>query len=590
MKKVVKGLISLVLISGLVLSMFSFNGLKADAAETLTGTSTGAHGDIVVEVTVSDDGVIEAIEVVESGENEVLSETAYEQVIADVLSTNSLEVDIVSGATQSSQGLIDAISNAIESAGITLAAVQNQTSEENETQPTEYTYDIVVVGAGGAGYAAAIEAADAGKKVILIEKLPVVGGNTLISGGEMNAPGNWVQENLKLDGDSVEVYYEDTMKGGDNVGDPEMVRTLAENALPAAEWLRDFVGVEFYDDQLFQFGGHSVERALIPKGHTGQELIIKLDTKAKELGVDILVNTPATSLIQNEEGSVVGLIANQNGVEMTFHANDAVILTTGGFGANIEMRKEYDLSMDERYLSTVSEGSQGDGITMGVEIGAAITNMDSIQTYPVADPETGRISLLADTRFNGAVLINQEGERFVEELERRDVISKAILDQTGGYAYQLWTDELDQISNSKELHVGEYESLLERDLLVVTDTLEEAAEHFDIPVEALLATADKVNEYAEIGDDKDFNHRSGVGSLQEGKYYLMKCKPSVHHTMGGLVINPQAQVLDEAGNPIEGLYAAGELTGVIHGKNRLGGNAVTDIFVFGRIAGQEASK
>ena len=590
MKKVVRGLISLVLISGLVLGMFSFNGLKADAAETLTGTSTGAHGDIVVEVTVSDDGVIEAIEVVESGENEVLSETAYEQVIADVLSTNSLEVDTVSGATQSSQGLIDAISNAIESAGITLAAVQNQTSEENETQPTEYTYDIVVVGAGGAGYAAAIEAADAGKKVILIEKLPVVGGNTLISGGEMNAPGNWVQENLKLDGDSVEVYYEDTMKGGDNVGDPEMVRTLAENALPAAEWLRDFVGVEFYDDQLFQFGGHSVERALIPKGHTGQELIIKLDAKAKELGVDILVDTPAASLIQNDEGRVVGLIANQDGVEMTFHANDAVILTTGGFGANIEMRKEYDLSMDERYLSTVSEGSQGDGITMGVEIGAAITNMDSIQTYPVADPETGRISLLADTRFNGAVLINQEGERFVEELERRDVISKAILDQTGGYAYQLWTDELDQISNSKELHIGEYESLLERDLLVVADTLEEAAAHFDIPVEALLETAEKVNEYAVTGEDKDFNHRSGVGSLKEGKYYLMKCKPSVHHTMGGLVINPQAQVLDEEGNPIEGLYAAGELTGVIHGKNRLGGNAVADIFVFGRIAGQEASK
>lgn len=589
MKKLVKVIVTLAMISGLVLGIFSFNGAKINAAETFTGTSTGAHGDIVVEVTVSDDHIIEAIEVVESEENEVLSEAAFEQVIKDVLATNTTEADTVTGATASSQGLIEAIRNAIEAAGITLAAVESQASQD-EDQVTEYTYDIVVVGAGGAGYAAAIEAADAGKQVVLIEKLPVVGGNTLISGGEMNAPGNWVQENLKLEGDSVELYYEDTMKGGDNAGDPEMIQVLAENALPAAEWLKDFVGVEFYEDQLFQFGGHSVERALIPVGHTGQELIIKLDAKAKELGVEVLVNTPAISLIQNEEGRVVGLTADQDGTEVTFHANDAVILATGGFGANIEMRTEYNPDMDERYLSTVSEGSQGDGITMAVEIGAAVTNMDSIQTYPVSDPENGRLSLLADTRFNGAVLINQEGERFVEELERRDVISKAILDQTGGYAYQLWTDELDQITNSKELHVGEYESLLEREMIVVGDTLEEVAAHFDIPVEALLETAEKVNGYAETGEDKDFNHRSGVGSLKKGKYYLMKCKPSVHHTMGGLVINPQAQVLDEEGNPIEGLYAAGELTGVIHGKNRLGGNAIADIFVFGRIAGQEASK
>ncbi|XJS10958.1 flavocytochrome c [Aerococcaceae bacterium WGS1372] len=577
----------LLLLLAVIMSVLPTQSVNAEVFE---GVGQGKHGDVKVEVTIEEEK-IQSIEVLDSQENEVLAEPVYQSLSDAIIDSNSIEVDVVSGSTATSEGFLQAVQDAIKKSGIALAAVSNDDAEEsNETE--EDTYDVVIIGAGGAGLSASIEAAEAGKSVLLLEKMPAVGGNTLISGGEMNAPGNWVQEKLGIaDKDSVELYYQDTFEGGNEKGDPEIIQVLAENALASAEWLKDHVGVEFYEDQLFQFGGHSIERALIPHGHTGQELIIKLKNKADEVGVTTYLDTKATKLIQDENNRIVGVEATHNdGTNYVFHANNGVIITSGGFGANVEMREEANSEYGEEYLSTVTVGSTGDGLVMAEEVGAALTNMSSIQTYPVANPETGMISLLADTRFDGAILINQEGQRFVEELERRDVISKAILEQTGSYAYQLWNDELDQISHSKELHEAEYNELLESELLVVGDTIEEVAEHFDIDPAALQETVDKVNQYAKDGKDPDFNHRSGLRSLEKGKYYLMKCKPSVHHTMGGVVINTQAQALDTEGNVIEGLYAAGEATGVVHGENRLGGNAIAEAITFGRIAGQEIAK
>lgn len=585
-------LLSILLVASLMFSLAACGGkdtAKTDDNGTVVvqGVGEGKHGDIKVEVSFADNK-IKDIKVLEQKENEVLAEPVYTQLKQDVMNANSAEVDAISGSTVTSKGYLDAISDAIAKSGLTLAAAGASSNTEKNKEEAEQTYDVVVIGAGGAGFSAAIEAKKAGASVVLLEKMPTVGGNTLISGGEMNAPDNWVERALGITDDTADLFYEDTMKGGDNLGSPEMVRILADNALVSAEWLRDEIKVEFLPDHLFQFGGHSRKRALIPVGHTGAELITKLKAKTDADQITIKTNMKADTLLTNDQGKVTGVTATSgSGDKITFHANKGVVIASGGFGSNIEMRKKYNPEMDEKYMSTDTPGSTGDGIVMAESIGAKLTNMESIQTYPICNPETGVISLVADSRFDGAILINQEGKRFVEELERRDVISKAILAQTGGYTYQLWNQGIADIGKTIEAHQDEYDQLVKQGLLYKADTLQEAAEFFKIDVNALKDTVKKVNEYAKTGKDLDFKHRAGLKSLEQGPYYIQKAVPSVHHTMGGLVIDEKTHVLNEKGEIIPGLYAAGEVTGVIHGANRLGGNAIADIFTFGRIAGQQ---
>ncbi|WP_304625289.1 flavocytochrome c, partial [uncultured Parasutterella sp.] len=474
-------------------------------------------------------------------------------------------------------------------AGVKLAAKPADTKKADSAMAQNQSYDVVVIGAGGAGFAAAVEAKSKGANVVLLEKMPTVGGNSLISGAEMNVAGSWVQKNLNINDDTPERFAEDTLKGGDFKGDPEIVKVMTVNALPTAEWLKNTVGVQFEDDNVFQFGGHSRKRALIPHGHTGTEFITKFSALADKMGIPVITNMKAEELIKDKDGRVVGVKAVSAGKDYTFNAKGGVVLATGGFGANAEMVKKYNPSIDERFKTTDAPGTTGEALYMAERAGGQLVNMGYIQTYPICDPISGVIELIADARFDGAILVNQEGKRFVEELERRDVISKAILDQPGAYAYVLWNDNIGKISNTVKIHDTEYDAFTKQGIMHTADTLKEAAEFFKIDPAALQATVDRVNKFAKDGKDLDFNHRAGLKDLSTGKYYIIKAVPSTHHTMGGLKINTKAEVLDANGKPIPGLFAAGEVTGTTHGTNRLGGNAYTDIMVFGRIAGAGAA-
>lgn len=460
---------------------------------------------------------------------------------------------------------------------------------KKDQQPQEETYDVVVIGGGGAGLTAAIELKGAGANVVLLEKMPFLGGNTLISGGELNAPETWIQEKLGIE-DSVALYKEDTLKGGDYEGDEELVEVLANHAREAIEWLRDEVNVSFKEDYLMQFGGHSVPRAAYPKGGSGNELIGKLTTKAEEMGIPIKLETKAEEILTDEAGRVNGVRAvDKDGNEVIFTANKGVIIATGGFGSNLEMRKKYNAEYDERYMSTDQPGTTGDGMIMAEKLGAALVGMENIQTYPTCSPVTGVLSYVADTRFDGAILVNKEGNRFVEELDRRDVISKAILSQTDGMGYLVWDKTIKDGSHMNE-YMDEFEKLVKQGTIIEANTIEEAAEFFEINVDQLKKTIANYNKFAEKGKDEDFNRRGELIGLTEAPYYIQKVAPSVHHTMGGLKIDTQARVIDREGNPIPGLFAAGEVTGGIHGTNRLGGNAITDIIVFGKIAAENVLK
>lgn len=560
------------------------------APVTTEGTGVGKHGDITVAVTF-DNGKIQDIKVVKSAENPVLAAKVFSEFKDDVIVQSSTDLDMISGATFSTKGFVDAVNDAAKKAGVTLAKADKKALKKVARDlPKTSNYDVVVIGAGGAGFSAAITAKAAGANVVLLEKMPAVGGNSLISGAEMNVAKNWVQPKLNINDDSPELHAQDTFKGGDEKGDMKVINVMTHQALDAAKWCRDYLGVRFEDDNLFFFGGHSRKRALIPFGHTGTEFITKFQAKADELGIPVVTNMKAEELIKDKDGRVVGVKATMDGAEYTFNAKGGVVLATGGFGANPEMVKKYNPKIDERFKTTDAPGTTGEALYMAERAGAQLVNMGYIQTYPICDPLSGAIELIADARFDGAIMLNQEGKRFVEELQRRDVLSEAILNQTGRYCWVLWNDNIGKISNTVKEHANEYEAFTKQGIMATCDDLKCIADFTKIPFDQLQSTVKRVTDMAGKGNDKDFNHRAGLMDMSQGKYYVIKAVPSTHHTMGGVRINEKAQALTAEGKVIPGLWAAGEVTGVTHGTNRLGGNAYTDIIVFGRIAGEAAAQ
>ena len=581
-----KRILALMLCAALSISAFGVEFKEG----TYVGEAKGYRGEVKVEVKTSKNK-IEEVKVIKNTDTPIISESAAKKVPEQIVKYQSLRVDGVSGATGTSRALTSAVRNALKNSGADLKELNKKPVIEAKKLVKEtQNKDVVVIGAGGAGLVAAIEAKNNGaKNVIVLEKMAFAGGNTLISGGEYAAPNNWVQVKKGLK-DSNDAFYNDILKGGDNEGDPKLVRVLADNALSGAEWLKDYINMTFEDRQMF-FGGHSVERSLVPQGATGVEMISKLLAKAEELNIPVLYETPATELMV-DKGRVTGVKAVSEDKEYTFLAKDGVILATGGFGSNLEMRVKYNKDVDENILSTNTVGITGDGITMAEKIGAQLEDMPFIQTYPTCDPISGALLYFGDVRLvGGSILVNQEGKRFVEELERRDVISMAIKNQTGNAAYQFCDEAQVKLSGVAEHHADEVNYLFNNKLLVKADTIKEAADFFGIDAAELEKTVAKYNQYAKDGKDLEFNKRGKLTPFEaKGPFYIMKAFPAVHHTMGGVKIDENARVINTKGEVIKGLYGAGEVTGDIHGTNRLGSDAIADITVFGRIAGQNVVK
>lgn len=544
------------------------------------GTAAGHNGDLKAVVTFDGDKIAK-IDLTHE-ETEGLGDKAADKLVEEIVANNSINVDTVSGATVTSTAVIEAVKAAIEASGRDVKNFEIE-SEEKKGETVEKDTDVVVIGGGGAGFAAAVSAKEAGADVILVEKLASVGGNTLISGGEYAAPANDIQKEEGIE-DSKELFAKDVEEAG---GNPELIKVLADKATEDAYWLRDDIGVKWLDSLMF-FGGHSVKRSLIPAAHTGNELIKNYLKKAEELGIEVLTETDVKEIL-SKDGKVCGIKAETKDGELVVNAK-SVVVASGGFGANADMCYEFDKEIDEHVLSTNSPGATGDGILMAEKLGADTVDMDKIQLYPVCDVETGKLLYCGDTRLvGGALLVNKEGKRFVEELGTRREISMAIKAQTDYVGYVLWDETSNEKTGTMKSNPEEAKSLFDRGLMVKADTLEELADHFGIDKDALLETVKTFNENSAKNEDPEFNLRMLGWQVKDAPFYMMKAAPAVHHTMGGLKINTDAQVLNKDGEWIDGLYAAGEVTGGIHGSNRLGSVAMADITVFGRIAGENAA-
>ena len=610
----------------------------AALAETFEGVGQGMGGDIKVSVTV-EDGKITAIDVLSHGETAGISDPAFAQIPDAIIANQSLAVDAVAGATMTSNGLLAAVEAAAAAAGLDVEALKAAAVEtEEKTYDSELTADVVVVGAGGAGLAAATAAKQNGASVIVIEKMGTVGGNSIICGGIYNSPDEALQSAVEMT-DSVKSLVEDaiaaepvsdehaeliaavkadyeawqangsvglfdsanwyalqTWNGGDQVGRLSLVKVLANNSYAGLEWLKS-LGMQF-SDTIGQGAGSLYQRTHSSLHSMGTGYIKAFMNVVGEDSV--LTNTKGESLIQDETGRVVGVKAtNPDGTELVLHANKGVVIATGGFSANVEMRQKYNTSgkwpvLGENVMTTNAAGITGDGIVMASEIGAGLVDMEQIQLLYLGNPVNGGMTRYTPRDLSGTdqiIFVNKEGERFVQEDGRRDVICCALIEQTDGLMYILESGDGNAV-DPDELMTGDgvpARQAEEEGYLLIADTLEEMAEKIGCSYETLQATVDAFNAAVDAGED-EFGRKLYSTKLTKGPWIACPRVACVHHTMGGITINENTQVLDVDGNVIEGLYAAGEVTGGLHGANRLGGNAIVDFVVFGKLAGENASK
>lgn len=628
-----KSVSALAMAAVIAVSLFGY-GCGAKPASTssdagvsgdFTGTAKGFGGDVSVTLTLTD-GAITGCTAEGKDETQGVGSEAIAKMPGEIAESGSIAVDGVSGATVTSTAIKEAAAAALTAAGLNPDDYKTAVEKTGSAEDSTVEADVVVVGAGGAGMTAAITAAGEGKSVVILESQSMVGGNSVRATGGMNAgktvyqdenefgESAGVEKTLKTAAekyadnetitalaktvseqwaayqanptgyfDSVELMELDTMIGGKGINDPELVETLCANSADAIDWL-DEHGITLHN--VSSFGGASVKRIHRPvnaEGKTvsvGSYMIPLLQENCEKAGVKMMLDTTATEILTDANGAAVGVKATgASGETVTVNAK-AVVLASGGFGANLDMVVKYKPEL-KGFMTTNAPGIQGQGIEMAQAIGAATVDMDQIQIHPTVEANTAAL-ITEGLRGDGAILINEEGQRFIDEVGTRDVVSAAEIAQTGSYSWLV----VDQAMVDASSVIQGY---IKKGYTVTGATYEELGKAMGVDAAAFAETMEKWNGYVEAKNDPDFGRTSFANPLNTAPYYAVKVTAGVHHTMGGLKINANTEVLNEKGEVIPGLFAAGEVTGGVHGANRLGGNAVADFTVFGRIAGAAAS-
>ncbi len=559
---------------------------------TYSATVNGHNAPMTVKVTVAD-GKIAEIDYSDNLETIGVGKVALDKVAAKIIDKQTVGVDGVSGATISSMALKNAVKDCLTQAGLTDASYTAEVHDE-DTVKDKYTADVVVIGGGGAGLAAAIAAEQKGAKVVVLEKVGILGGSTNVSEGALNAADPKRQGAMGIE-DSVENHIKQTYEGGHSTGDMDLITYMCENALGSVEWLES-LGVKF-KDEIGTATGALFQRSHYTTTPSGNSYIrVFEDYISKSDNIEVLLETPATELI-TKSGKVTGVKAEHNGREITLTAKKGVVIATGGFGANKEMLGEANtgvwkhVDVTKLGCTNMYKSAQGDGIKMATAVGAGLTGMSDIQLHPCGTPGTG---LMENIRTSGRnrIFVNATGDRFVNEGAARDVLAQAILDQEGQTYWIVVNSVRYPARDWADANGATIANMVALGSVVEADTLEELAEKTGMDAAKLKASIDDYNAVVR-GEKEDAlgfkaNNKADV-ELTTGPWYACKKVPTVHHTMGGLTIDTKAHVLNEKGKVITGLYAAGEVTGGIHGENRLGGNAIADIMTYGRTAGANAA-
>ncbi len=590
----------------------------------------GRNGPMTVEVTFDADGITN-ISVPEHSESIGIGDIALEKISQRIIDTQSLSIDALSTATVTSRCLMLAVGKAIDQAGGSASEWQKKPSGITAQAPVTVDADVVILGGGGAGLSAAVAAAENGAQVVLVEKTAMLGGNTLRAGGHFNAVVEGNQESIEMTPakietvknyiamepkndimarwqtelaaefadyeasgvshlfDSIYLHMLQTYSDGDFYGNPELIENLCREAPVTYRWLEE-LGYPWPEAPRI-ITGSLWERTNSPTTYNGGYGFFDILTKhieKEQLPITIYYEVAAQELLQ-KDGRITGATGTgADGTEYTFHASKGVVVATGGFGANVEMREAYNQQWPEIGASVITSNTTaitGDGIRMAEAVGADLVDMGLIQFFPLSDPWTGETNTGVGIMTN--LFINKEGKRYVAEDSRRDVLTKANLSQTDGLVYILASQANSLIKGDTNAYGYNVEQMIADGKIYRADTLEELAQQINIDPDTLLDTVDKYNAAFDQGYDEEFGKSvfDSRSRIDEGPFYATPRKPAVHHTMGGIRVDAAAHALDANGNIIPGLFAAGETTGGYHGGNRLGGNAIADCLTNGRIAG-----
>ena len=621
-------LASLLLAGAMFLTACGGSASSTSAAGGVSGSFTGTAkgmGEVSVTLTLTDNVITDCTA---KGDEETsgIGSVVIEQFPGEVVEGNTINLDSISGATITSNAFVEAAKAALTEAGLNPDDYMAKADKTANGETVSYDADVVVIGAGGAGMTAAMTAADAGQKVVILESQAMVGGNSARATGGMNAAKTVYQDENEFDQaagvektlataaekyadnetitalaktvseqwaayqanptgyfDSVELMELDTMVGGKGINDPELVKTLCEGTADAIDWL-DENGITLHN--VSSFGGASVKRIHRPVNEEGKVvsvgayMIPLLQENCEKRGIDIVLNTTVDTILTDANGAAVGVSGtDKDGNTVVVNAK-SVILATGGFGANLDMVTQYKPEL-AGFMTTNAAGAQGQGIEMATAIGAGTVDMDQIQIHPTVEANTAAL-ITEGLRGDGAILVNANGERFIDEVGTRDVVSAAEIAQPGSYSWLI----VDQAMADASSVIQGY---IKKGYTKTGATYEELAKELDVDPASFANTMETWNSYVEAKNDPDFGRTSFANPLNNGPYYAIKVTAGVHHTMGGVTINSATEVLKEDGTVIPGLFAAGEVTGGVHGANRLGGTAVADFVVFGRIAGESAA-